>query len=556
MRGKKNLKVIPLGGLREIGKNMMVIEWGDEVIIIDAGLMFPKQYMLGVNYVIPDISYLKDKKVLGLFLTHGHEDHIGAIPHVIQELDCPIYGRKLTLAFLREKLISREVDKKYMRLNEVVPRKMIKLGPFKVEFIHVSHSIVDSSGLAIHTPAGVIVHTGDFRIDTKPFDDQFIDLERFSQYGSEGVLLMTSDSTNSEKEGYTISESRIRKELENLFAHTNGMVIVVTFASSIHRIQELILAAHESGKKVALSGRSLLKYSEISRELGYLKFPENTVIGVEEISKYPREKVMCITTGSQGEPYSSLSLIAAKRHSHIQLREGDIVILSSRIIPGNESPVNSIINSIYEMGASVIDEDEYVIHSSGHAAAEELKIMYRLVKPRFFFPVHGESKHLSKHYKLITDMRDGEEGVFILHNGDCLEFKSGNAKHHKGYVDIRNIYVDGKGVGDVGSTVLKDRKRLADNGIVFANISMTSADGKNYDINVDIISRGFIFGEGEHGAIVDEGKKVILDMIEKFVSKNKVKEKTIKYEAHSLLRRFFVKSLEREPLIVVVINGL
>ncbi|MEK6793353.1 MAG: ribonuclease J [Spirochaetota bacterium] len=546
------IRIVPLGGLKEIGKNMLVIEYNDDVIVIDAGLMFPKNDMFGVDYVIPDISYLRDKKILALILTHGHEDHIGAVAHIIETLDAPVYGTRLTLAFLREKLMDAHIDLEKMKFTEVHPRDVITLSNLEIEFIHVNHSIVDSVALAIKTPLGTIIHTGDFKIDLEPIDGKPIDLYKFAEYGERGVLLLLSDSTNVENSGFTRSESIVNKELEHFLAINSGMIIVATFASSIHRIQQLVSAAHKNSKFVTFSGRSLLRYTEIARSLGHLHFPDSTVIPIEDISKYPREKVICITTGSQGEPYSSLSLIAQDAHRHVKIRSGDVVLLSARIIPGNEVSVNSLVNHLYGKGAVVIDEDDYHIHSSGHASSEELKLIYRLVKPRYFVPIHGENRHLIRHVRTIEPLADKRESIFLMFNGDVLEITPNGAAVIDN-LDLINVYVDGKGVGDISELVIKDRQKLAANGVVFVSASINK-ENNSVSVNADIVSRGFIFYDGKTNALVEKGKDIVVETIENLVKKGKVKSSILQYETKYMLQRFFFKEIERQPLVVVTIN--
>ena len=397
MNNNDKIRIIPLGGVQEIGMNMTVIEYGDEVLIVDCGFMFPKYHMLGIDYVIPDTSYLEDKNIVGLVLTHGHEDHIGAIPHFLRKFpDIQIYGSRLTAAFLRAKLNDYKNEYKDVNIYELEPRNKIKIGMnFDIEFIRVNHSIPDGVGVAITTPLGVIIHTGDFKVDLNPTTDKFIDLYKFAEYGENGVLLLLADSTNCHKNGFSMSESVVQNTMTPLFAYEDGMIIVAVFASSIERIQDLVTAAKINNKYVAFSGRSLLKYTKIAQEMGYLNLYD-IVIPIDKLNRYPREKIVCITTGTQGEPYSSLSLIAAEAHKHIKVEDGDMVIFSSS--------VTRMINNLYDLGAKMVGEDKKLLHVSGHASSEDLKLMYRLVKPKYFIPIHGEKRHLISHIKLVEEL--------------------------------------------------------------------------------------------------------------------------------------------------------
>ena len=469
MNSNDKIRIIPLGGVQEIGMNMTVIEYGNEVLVVDCGFMFPRYHMLGIDYVIPDTSYLEDKNVMGLILTHGHEDHIGAIPHFLRKFpDIPIYGSRLTIAFVQAKLNDYKNEYKNAKLYEVEPRNKIQLGMnFDIEFIRVNHSIPDGVGIAITTPLGVIIHTGDFKIDLNPTTDRFIDLYKFAEYGENGVLLMLADSTNCQKDGFSMSESVVQNTMTPLFAYEDGMIIVAVFASSIERIQDLVTAAKVNNKYVAFSGRSLIKYTKIAEEMGYLNLYD-IVIPIDKINRYPREKVVCITTGTQGEPYSSLSLIAAEAHKHIKVEDGDMVIFSSSVIPGNEMAVTRMINNLFDLGAKMVGEDKKLLHVSGHASSEDLKLMYRLVKPKYFIPIHGEKRHLITHIKLVENLNGLNTKGFLLYNGDVLEIDETLEAKLAEPIEIRNIYVDGKGVGDLEESIFHDREQLSLNGVVVA----------------------------------------------------------------------------------------
>src|SRR5512138_608089 len=420
------LKIIPLGGLGEIGLNMMLYEYGDDIIVVDCGLMFPEPYMLGIDLVVPDISYLKERadRVRGILLTHGHEDHIGALPYVLPEVNPPIYGTALTLGFVKEKLKEFDLDEKVV-LETVRPRESVTLGAFSVEFIRVAHSIVDGCALAIHSPEGVVIHTGDFKIDQTPVDGELTDLATFARYGDEGVLALLSDSTNVEREGYTLSERLVGEAFEQIFPKCPGRIIVAAFSSNIHRVQQVVDAAIRTGRKVLLNGRSMLANVQIARELGYLSIPDSALIDLKELPRLPKEQVCMITTGSQGEPMSALSRIAMDDHKQIKLEEGDTVILSSRFIPGNEKTISDLVNHLYRRGAEVYHEKVSEVHVSGHASQEELKLMQNIVRPRYFIPVHGEYRHLVKHSQLAQKVGVPRERCLLAVNGDVITFADG-----------------------------------------------------------------------------------------------------------------------------------
>lgn len=561
--GKVNnpkLRIIPLGGLQSIGMNMMLIEYGNEVIIVDCGFMFPRYHMLGIDYVIPDMSYLEGKNVVGLLLTHGHEDHIGAIPYLLKAYpNIPIYGTRLTIAFLRSKLLDQRHNLKNAKLTEVFPREKKRFGVnFEVEFIRVNHSIPDGVALAINTPVGTLIHTGDFKIDTNPMNDTFIDLYKFAEYGEKGVLLLMADSTNVEKEGISLSEAMVAKKMNELFSHDDGMIIVAVFASSIERIQDLVTAAKNNDKYVALSGRSLLKFTDIAEKLGYLDLYKDVVIPIDKIKNFPRNKVVCITTGTQGEPYSSLALMASKSHRHISVEEGDIVIFSSSIIPGNEVSVARMVNGLFDLGASFVQEDKKALHVSGHATSEDLKIIYRLVKPQYFVPVHGEKRHLAKHIELVENLTGIDSEGFLLHNGSVLQIDKDGIVSFDESLELRNIYVDGKGVGDLEDSILNERSELSSNGAVFVNI-LIYRKNNNYDINVEIDSKGFIYSGGsgsveKNEKIIQEGKLATKDAVLKLLNKNKKTPSTMRYEIREALNKKFEQIIGRKPVIFIFVN--
>lgn len=553
------IRIIPLGGVQEIGMNMTVIEYGNELIIIDCGFMFPRYHMLGIDYVIPDTSYLKDKNIIGLILTHGHEDHIGAIPHFLRNFpNIKIYGTRLTAAFLKAKLSDYKNEYKDIEIYELEPRNKIKLGiNFEIEFIRVNHSIPDGVGVAIKTPLGIIIHTGDFKIDLNPTTDRFIDLYKFAEYGEKGVLLLLADSTNCQREGFSISESVVQSTIIPLFAYKDGMIIAAVFASSIERIQDLVTAAKVNNKYITFSGRSLIKYTKIAEEMGYLNLYD-IVIPIDKINRYPREKIVCLTTGTQGEPYSSLSLIAAGSHRHIKIEDGDMVIFSSSIIPGNEMVVTRMINNLFDLGAKMVGEDKKLLHVSGHASSEDLKLMYRLVKPKYFIPIHGEKRHLISHINLVENLNGLNTKGFLLYNGNVLEIDKNLDAKLSEPIEIRNIYVDGKGVGDLEESIFHDREQLSLNGVVAANVIIKKNINGNYDIKIDTESKGFIYKSGDNESLLlkteelkKEGINSAMESVKKLLSKNKKTPSAIKYEVREALRRKYMQIIGREPVIFV-----
>ena len=545
------LKIIPLGGLGEIGLNMAVFEYGEDIIVVDCGLMFPEPYMLGIDLVIPDISYLRERadRVRGIFLTHGHEDHIGALPFVLPELAVPVYGTALTLGFVREKLKEYDLDQ-LTELAVVKPREKVKAGVFEVEFIRVSHSIVDGCGLAIRSPQGVVIHTGDFKLDQTPVDGELTDLVTFARYGEEGVLALMADSTNVEREGYTLSEKLVGDAFHEIFPHCPGRIIVAAFSSNIHRVQQVVEAAAAHGRKVLLNGRSMIANVRIARELGYLRIPEDILIDLKELPHLPKEGVCMITTGSQGEPMSALTRIAMDDHKQIKLEQGDTVILSSRFIPGNEKTISDLINHLYRRGAEVIHEKVSEVHVSGHASQEELKLMLNLVRPRFFIPVHGEYRHLVKHAQLAQKVGIARERCILAVDGDVVTF-NGEGCAITGSVEAGRVFVDGKGIGDVGDVVLKDRKHLSEDGMVVVIIAINQATGEII-YGPDIVSRGFVF-EDESQEYLDEARKLVLDTLANVSIEVRGDWGEVKQEVRRILRRFFNKTIERRPVILPLI---
>lgn len=545
------LKVIPLGGLGEIGLNMMAIEHGEDILVIDAGLMFPEDYMPGIDLVIPDFQYLKSKKdrVKAIILTHGHEDHIGAIPFFLREFSVPVFGTGFTLELLREKLKEHKlIDQADLR--RIKAGDTSQLGPFKVEYISVNHSIVDGVGLAIDSPEGMIVHSGDFRIDPTPVDAQDTDLIRFAHFGEKGVLAFFSDSTNAEKEGFTLSESAVRKTLEDIFLVATGRIIVASFASNISRIQQVIELAVKFNRKVVLNGKSMVTNVGIARQEGFIKIPEDTEIPVHQINEFPDDAITVITTGSQGEPMSALARMARGQHKGIKIKNGDTIILSSRFIPGNERTITSIINKLYRMGADVIYEKVSDIHTSGHAKKEELKLMLRLVKPQYFIPIHGEYRHLVKHAQLALDMGLPEENVLIAEDGDVICFDNHKIQVESSVHTGRTI-VDGKEIGDVEDIVLRERRKLSKHGVIIVLVAVEERTGDTI-YGPDIIPRGVVF-EDQSGLSLEDAGSIVIDVLNELDRTSPIEWKDVESDIRKRLKRFLYNAIEKNPLILPII---
>ncbi|MFC1883485.1 ribonuclease J [Thermodesulfobacteriota bacterium] len=545
------MKVIPLGGLGEIGLNMMALEYEKYILVVDAGIMFPNEYMPGVDLVIPDFKYLQENrdKVKAVVLTHGHEDHIGAMPFFLQEFDVPVFGTGFTIGLLKEKL-KEHILPHTPELNQIKAGDSTRFGPFEVEYIRVKHSIVDGVALAIDTPEGILVHSGDFKIDPTHVDSQFTDLIRFAHFGAKGVLAFFSDSTNAEKEGFTLSELDVKKTLDGIFRSCEGRVIVATFASNISRVQQVINLALKFDRRVIFNGKSMITNVAIAKEQGFIDIPENLEINERKIGRFPNRNIVIVTTGSQGEPMSALARMARDRHKIIKINEGDTIILSSRFIPGNERAITSIINDLYRLGAHVVYEKVSDIHTSGHARREELKLLLGLLKPKFFIPIHGEYRHLVKHSQLALDMGMSRDNVMVVENGSVLCFENQDC-HLNESVSVGRIMVDGKGVGDVGEMVLRDRRRLSGHGIV---VILTALDEKTGEViyGPDIISRGFVF-EDQGEKILIEAKKIVLEILEELNQPSPVELNEIESEIQRRLKRFFNRNIERNPLIIPTI---
>lgn len=551
MKNTNKVKIIPLGGLHEVGKNMTVVEYRDEIIIIDCGMTFPEDEMLGIDVVIPDVSYLiKNKeKIKGLVLTHGHEDHIGAIPYVLKKIKMPIYGTPLTIGLLENKLKEHNLGK--VDLNIVRAGDKVKLGKMECEWIRVNHSIPDSCSIAIKTPLGVVFHTGDFKVDYTPISGDVIDLHRIAEIGKKGVLAMIGESTNVLRPGYTMSESKVGETFNRIFSQTkNNRIIIATFASNVHRIQQIINAAENYNRKVVLSGRSMLNVIDTAHRLGYLRVKKGTLIDIKDMHKYDDSELVLITTGSQGEPMSALTRIAFGEHRKIKLTPNDVIILSATPIPGNENDVSKVINKLLESGAEVIYETLSEIHVSGHACQEELKLMLTLVNPKYFVPAHGELRHLMKHAEIAESVGVARDNIFIMKNGNCLEISQKNAKF-VGDVPSGNILVDGLGIGDVGNIVLRDRKHLSEDGLIVVVVTISKQEGKVLS-GPDIISRGFVYVR-ESGDLMEDARNVVKATLDKCDRRTITDWTALKTNIREDLKGFLFNQTKRNPMILPII---
>jgi ribonuclease J len=545
------LKIIPLGGLGEIGLNMMVVEYDDVIFIIDAGLMFPEDYMLGVDIVIPAMDYIRENrdKVQAIVITHAHEDHIGALPYLLKEIRLPVYGTAFTLKIIRNKLIEFDLNK-FIDLNLVNPGEILSIDPFEIEFIRVCHSTVDGVGLAIETPEGMIIHTGDFRISHDADKMKSTDISSFARFGEKGVLALFSDSTNVEVEGYTMSEQKVAKNLEKLIAAATGRVIVVLFASNVFRIQQVLDIAVRSHRKVIFNGRSMEQIVAVATELGHLQYPPHTVIDIKQINKCREDGVVIITTGSQGEPMSALVRMASGIHKHIKVKKGDTVILSSKNIPGNEKAISNMINKLYRRGAEVVYSKIAQIHTSGHAHQEELKLMLSLTRPEYFIPIHGEYRHLVVHARLAEKLGMPRENVIVAEDGKVIAFdKDGGRIEDR--VRTGRVLVDGKGIGDVGRSVLKERRELSEGGLVVVTMVIDEETGLVL-YGPELISKGFIF-DSATGYLVDDAQCVILEIVEEIEPGIESRVDLIRKKLQKALKQYFAFTINRRPLIVPVI---
>jgi len=550
--GRQKLTIVALGGLGEVGKNMTAFKFGNNIIVIDSGMTFPDEEQLGIDLVIPDYSYLLENKsmVRGIFVTHGHEDHIGALPYVLKDLKVPVYGSRLTLGLIKGKL--KEHNLSASNLHEVSAGDTITAGPFKVEFIHVSHSIPDSMALAIHTPVGVCLHTGDFKIDMSPIDNQFMDLPRISELGQQGVLLLMADSTNVERPGFTASEKSVGPALDSIFLNATGRVIVTTFASNVHRIQQAIWAAERTGRKVAVVGRGMNNVVGIANELGYLKVKASTFIDINDIRKFPDRKLAILTTGSQGETLAGLTRMSQGEHRQVQLRTGDLVVISANPIPGNEKMISKTVDNLYHQGVDVAYGRGMGLHVSGHASQEDLKLIFNLVRPRFFMPVHGEYRMLCEHGKLAVSMGVAPKNVFIMENGQVLEL-SARSGRIAGTVHAGMTLIDGRGIGDVGTTVLKDRKQLSNDGIVIASVVINRESRQLHNMPY-IFSRGFVYEKG-NDTIFREAEKRIVRVVESMMERD-YNQAALKTSIKNTIARLCAERTGRKPIIVPIINEI
>lgn len=548
---KNKLKIIPLGGMGEIGKNITAIEYNDDIIVIDCGLAFPDEEMYGVDLIIPDISYLINNKakVRGLLLTHGHEDHIGAIPYILKQLQMPIYGTKLTIGLVKTKLEEHKLLNETKAVSVEIG-DILELGSFKVEFIRATHSIADSCSLAIYTPLGTILHTGDFKIDYTPIDGKLMDLQRISTIGREGVLLLMADSTNVERTGHSSSESTIGQTLKRVFSTAKGRVIVATFASNIHRMQQVVDASMIYGRKIIFNGRSMENVSKVARELGYLHIPDTEIIDVDEISSYPNDKVTILTTGSQGEPMASLARIAFSNHRKIAIEPNDTFIISASPIPGNDKLISKVINQLFKRGADVVYEDLEDVHVSGHAYQEELKLIHSLVKPKYFVPVHGEFRHLKHHADLAEKMGTPKENIFTLDTGEVLEISADGCKKEE-RVKAGSIFVDGLGVGDVGNIVLRDRRHLAQDGMLTIVVAI-ERESLSILSGPDIITRGFVYVK-ESEALIKEVKDIASEELDKCLEKGIIEWYLLKSSVKKAVENYIYEKTKRRPTIIPII---
>ncbi|MBI1821096.1 MAG: ribonuclease J [Nitrospirae bacterium] len=550
LNGKKALSIIPLGGLGEIGMNMMVYEYDEDLIVVDAGIMFPDQEMLGIDVVIPDFSYLKANaaKIRGIVITHGHEDHIGALPYLLSVLSAPVYATPLTIGLISAKL--KEKNLTGVELNPVKPRGIVTLGVFKIEFIRVTHSIVDGVALGIATPVGRVIHTGDFKIDQSPVDGERTDIQKLGEYGDLGTLALLSDSTNAERPGYTLSEKVVGKAFEEIFCLTKSRIIIATFSSNIHRIQQAVNAAVISGRKVFISGKSMVKNTQIASELGYLKIPADTWMKLDNLHNFPDDQIVLLTTGSQGEPLSSLFRMAIDEHKQFHIKEGDTVLLSSRVIPGNERAIGRIINHLFRRGAQVVYERVSDIHVSGHASQEELKMMINLVRPKFFMPIHGEYRQLLHHARIAESLEIKKENIVLMEDGDVVQLRE-DQWEKTAKVPTGRVFVDGKGVGDVADFVLRDRKHIGQDGIIVLMISLNKGTGDLVS-GPEIISKGFVSEEEAYGLFA-ELKLMVSKMLEELNPEVKSEWIAVEGMVKKMAGKYIFKQMERRPMIIPII---
>ena len=543
------LKVIPIGGLNEIGKNMTILEYKDDILIVDCGLSFPEDEMYGIDIVIPDFSYVIKNmhKVKGVVLTHGHEDHIGAIPYLLKSVNVPVYGTQLTLGLIENKLKEHRLSG---NLTTVKPGDRVKLGHFDVEMIRITHSVADALCLSIETPAGRVFHTGDFKIDYTPIDGEPIDFARLAQIGAKGVTLMLADSTNAVRPGFSASEKTVGTTLENIFRNSEARIIIATFSSNVHRVQKIIDNAVTVGRKVAISGRSMVNVANLAAELGYLKIPENVLVDINKIKHIPDKELLIITTGSQGEPMSALSRMASSDHKAVQIKKGDMVILSSSPVPGNEKTVSNVVNKLFEKGAEVIYSDIADIHVSGHACQEEIKLMHSLIRPKFFMPVHGEYRHLKQHAVIAQSLGMPEDNIYILENGNVLSVTSKQASMLKEDIPADPVMVDGLGVGDVGNIVLRDRRLLSESGLIIV-VAAIEKESRMICSGPDIVSRGFVYVR-ENEDLIEQARCVVDRALSKCCNENIKDWNALKSAVRDALRSFIYEKTQRNPIILPI----
>ena len=551
MSHDKKLKVIPLGGLQEIGKNCTVIEYGNDMVMIDCGLTFPDEDMLGVDIVIPDFTYVEENKhkLRGIFVTHGHEDHIGAIPYFLKNIDTNVYCSKLTKGLLGNKFKEHGLNQNRIKMVNV--NNKVDVGEMSLEFIRVSHSIPDSCAIAVKTPVGTILFTGDFKMDFTPIDGDPTDIQRIAELGKKGLLALYCDSTNVERPGYSISEKDVGDTFVRLFGQVQGRIVVATFASNLHRVQQIIYAAERYKKKVALSGRSMINNVKIASELGYLKVKNNTLIDMKNIKSYADDEIVVLSTGTQGEPLSALTRMANSAHKQVHLNESDTVILSSSAIPGNEIAINNVINKLTKIGVNIIYSSLAKVHASGHANQEEIKLMYQLSTPKYLIPAHGEARQLQTHEKLAMDMGMEKQNIYVLENGDVIEFTKKSAKV-TGKVQAGNVLVDGSGIGDVGNIVLKDRKHLSEDGLMVVSVTF-DRNTQALLAGPEIVSRGFVYVK-ENQDIIENAKEVVVRSVEKCQREEIRAISQIKYQIREDLKSYLYNELGRDPMILPVIS--
>ena len=553
MTNEKKLRVIPIGGLHEVGKNCTLVEYGNDMIMIDCGLTFPDDEMLGVDIVIPDFTYVEENKhkLRGIFVTHGHEDHVGAIPYFLKNVDTNVYTSKLTKGLLENKFKEHGLNSNKIKMVNV--NNTVKAGSLSCEFIRVSHSIPDACAIAVKSPVGTILFTGDFKMDFTPIDNDPTDIQRLAELGKKGILALFADSTNVEREGFSLSEKVVGETFVKIFGQAKSRIIVATFASNLHRVQQIITAAEKYNRKVALSGRSMLNNVRIASELGYLKIKKNTLIDMKAIKKYADDELVILSTGTQGEPLSALTRMANKEHKQISLNETDMVILSSSAIPGNEMAINTTINNLTKIGCKIIYSSLAKVHASGHACQEEIKLMYQLTTPKYLIPAHGEIRQLQKHSDIAQDMGQAKENIFILENGDVVEFTKKSAGI-KGKVQAGNVLVDGSGIGDVGNIVLKDRKHLSEDGLMVVSITF---DRHTQELlaGPELVSRGFVYVK-ENQDIIENAKDVVLRSINKCKKEDIKALSQIKYQIREDLKSYIYNELGRDPMILPVISEI